>query len=162
MREAAKKEMVVSIPDFDTLNISNARDLDDEDDVDSPVKTKKKESSVSSDFKSAMSDLQLGEILNLFQGDIPLNNLVTVMSTNCIEYVDKALLRRGRTDLLIELGHLGYNEINAFYKYHYELTTDLPDGFKTIKIKACDMQAAFEDYPFDSQKYVNEIKRFIK
>ena len=56
----------------------------------------------------------------------------------------------------------GIDEVNEFYKHHYELTTDLPEMFKTIKIKACDMQAAFEDNAFSSEDFVNEIKKFIK
>lgn len=174
MREASKKEMVVSIPDFDTLNITNSRDIDESEEEDKNVssedissdntekKPKKEEPKNVLNFEKFMSSGSLGEVLNVFQGDIPLNNLVTVMSTNCISKVDKALLRRGRTDILIELGSLTYDEVTEFYKHHYELTTDLPEMFKTIKIKACDMQAAFEDNAFSSEDFVNEIKKFIK
>lgn len=147
MRNAAMKNMVVSVPDFDTLNLASTRD--DE------------ESANKDALLSEIQGANLNEILNLFQGDIPVNDLVVVMSTNCIDKIDPALLRRGRTDLLLEIGPLSYDEVNEFYKHHYESTEDLSSDFINIRIKACDLQGAFEDNPFDKEGFNKDISKHL-
>lgn len=150
LREAANKNITVSIPDFDTLNIANARQDDkdgDDDDVTTMIKNNK--------------DLDLNEALNLFQGDIPLNNSVVVMSTNYIDKIDPALLRRGRCDLLIELGPLSYTEANSFYKHHYDASDDLPEEYKDISIRACDLMGKFEDHAFDKKEFVSSLSEYV-
>lgn len=150
MREATVKEIVVSVPDFDTLDLANNRMPSSENENSGEALIK--------DLKKG----KLNEVLNLFQGDIPINGLVVVMSTNCIEKVDPALLRRGRTDLLLEIGALTYEEVNEFYKHHYEKDVDLPEVFKTISVKACDLQGSFEDNPFDENGFTQRLLDFVK
>lgn len=98
---------------------------------------------------SAFSSSKTAIALNLFQGDLPLNNSVVVMSTNCLDKIDDALLRPSRCDLVLYIGSLGYDEVNGFRKHHYGIEDDLPDEFKSIDIRACDLMEAFVDNAFD-------------
>lgn len=164
MRNAAKKNIVVSIPDFDVLNIASSRgDIEDDDTnivSDNIVNKNKIKNTPTQSFSTQPNTLS--EVLNTFQGDLPLNGSVTVMSTNCINSIDKALLRRGRCDLLLELGPLDYEPVNEFYKHHYNDTVDLDDSYKNVSIKACDIQGIFEDYPFNKDSFKEQLKNYIK
>lgn len=175
MRSATKRQMVVSVPDFDTMGFAKSRgdlEKDDEDTADlvdpngilKPTSGKPKMTEISGAL-SLMTDLgsaTLGRVLNLFQGDIPINNLVAVMSTNCIDNIDTALLRRGRCDLLLEIGLMKYSEINKFYQHHYKLDIDLPMEFFGCRIKACDVSGIFEDNAFSHEGFVDDLRQFIK
>ena len=164
MRNAAKKNIVVSIPDFDVLNIASSRgDIEDDDTniVSDNVANKNKTKNTPTQSFSTQPNT-LSEVLNTFQGDLPLNGSVTVMSTNCINSIDKALLRRGRCDLLLELGPLDYEPVNEFYKHHYNDAVDLGDSYKNVSIKACDIQGIFEDYPFNKDSFKEQLKNYIK
>lgn len=65
------------------------------------------------------SFLSLTGILNALDGAIPLDNIVVFMTTNHIEKIDAALLRKGRTDHIVELTALHDSEIKRYIKYSY-------------------------------------------
>lgn len=102
-------------------------------------------------------DVALAEALNLFQGDIPLNNSVVVMSTNCIEDIDAAMLRPSRCDLVLTIGELSYAQFNDFFQYYYETTMHLPDILKTRTFRACDLMEAFTENAFDKQGFLDNL-----
>lgn len=162
MRAATKKQIVVSVPDFDTLGLAKSRGkLEDNDEDDGDTPKPQSDNGLNTMLKDFDTNT-LGRVLNLFQGDIPVNNLVAVMSTNCIEKVDTALLRRGRCDLLLEIGNLHYSEVNQFYKHHYVMTQDLDeDIYGSIKIKACDVMGFYEDHPFDADRFLEKLKHYV-
>ncbi len=158
---AAKNNIAVSIPDFDAINLVNSRvNKTDKDEVseDGNDAVDKKHDSDTGLADSLVSDMRINslvEVLNTFQGDIPLNNSVVVLSTNCINTIDEAFLRPGRCDLIIELKNLTYKAVNGFYKHHYEVDMDLDmEIFKDVSIRACDLQSLFESNPFDKDKFI--------
>lgn len=98
----------------------------------------------------------LSEILNMLQGLNPIENIIMVLTTNHIEKVDPALLRKGRTDILLEVGRLGIKEVSAFYEHSYGI--DFPETIKSIKpIKACDMEALFKDNPQSPEQFILDL-----
>ena len=130
----------------------------DENSEDGNDVTNKKHDSDTGLADALVSDIRINnlvEVLNTFQGDIPLNNSVVVLSTNCINTIDEAFLRPGRCDLIIELKNLTYKAVNGFYKHHYEVDMDLDmEIFKDVSIRACDLQSLFESNPFDKDKFI--------
>lgn len=108
-------------------------------------------------FSRSLNDTALAEALNLFQGDIPLNNSVVVMSTNCIEDIDAAMLRPSRCDLVLTIGELSYEQFNEFFQYYYETVMHLPDILKTRTFRACDLMEAFTENAFDKQGFLDNL-----
>ena len=153
IRGSQGSNMVISIPDFDTLSLGKTRESKSDED-------EKSSSSKVSEFLSDINtfgDSSLHMLLNLFQGDIPLNNSVVVMSTNYIENIDSALLRKGRTDLLLEIKELTYEAVNSFYQHQYDCTEELGDEYSSVSIKACDLVALFQENAFDKESFKKSL-----
>lgn len=188
------RRLVVSVPDFDEMNIGGTRDMDKtiemvesraEDSAsataDIPAHWRKPQRMVQRNGKIStvpdddaempaipggglvklMEPVSLSEVLNLFEGDIPLNNSVVVMSTNHIERIDSALLRSSRCDLLLEIGRLGYDEVNDFFKHYYESTEDLGDVYKDIQVTAAFIMGAFKEHPHNRDAWLSELSTQI-
>lgn len=151
MRSAAANSIVVSIPDFDSLAIANARSSEKKSatDVDKHVAA----------IESVIGNSMLSEVLNLFEGDIPIHNLVCVMSTNHISKIDPALYRGSRCDLLIELPALTYAEINDFQKFYYNTDTDFPVAHRSVCLVASDVMGTFRDHRNDRARFIEDIVR---
>ena len=180
VREAASREMVVSIPDVDAIGVGKNRGLKHEKKkeepkpkdgsdfgkaglLEAPVAEPEKPSNQPGPTIIALFDDGLAEALNLFQGDIPLNGSVVVMSTNNISELDSAMLRPGRCDLLLHIGNLGYEQVNDFRKHYYDTVEDLPECFKAIDLRACDVMESFTENAFDVVKFTEELRdRFLK
>jgi chaperone BCS1 len=63
--------------------------------------------------------LDLSTILNTLDGIASIDNLMIFLTTNHIEKIDPALLRRGRTDIKIEVPYLTSDEIHQFVSRAY-------------------------------------------
>ena len=184
IRAATKMNCVVSIPDVDAIGIGSARagfetasenqpqlslkDKDGESSDDKPIESNVDDSgaddtSVLNLMRSLRDDGSLlAEALNLFQGDIPLNNSVVVMSTNSIESIDSALTRPSRCDLIAYVGLLKYDSMNLFTKYYYDTQEDLGDEFKEREIRACDLMDSFVCNAFDKAGYIESLDKYTK
>lgn len=106
--------------------------------------------------------LNISSVLNTLQGDVPLDDVVIVMTTNHIEKIDPAILRKGRVDLLIEVGALHFDEVKEFWEFYYETTEPLPESFKSIEIVAADLMGKFQENPFDKEGFLKALQPFIK
>ena len=106
--------------------------------------------------------LSISSILNTLQGDVPLSDVVIVMTTNHIEKIDPAILRKGRVDLLIEVGALHFDEVKEFWEFYYETTEPLPESFKSIEIVAADLMGKFQENPFDKEGFLKALQPFVK
>lgn len=65
------------------------------------------------------SGITLGDLLNLFDGLCELKDLVYVMTTNHIEYLDDALIRPGRITLKLEMTKMITEQIIEMLSYYY-------------------------------------------
>jgi hypothetical protein len=66
--------------------------------------------------EEVLDAFSLSVLLNLLQGTGTAQDMVFVMTTNRVEVLDEALVRRGRFDLRIELGRLDRYQVGAIYK----------------------------------------------
>lgn len=171
IRAASTLDIVVSIPEVDTQGLANNRGIPSKESEDKE-QDRDEETENSSDKNPLLSQtselvqmfkdsFSLTETLNLFQGDIPINNSVTVMSTNDINAIDPALLRPGRCDLVIEVKRMKYKQVNAFYKHYYETNENLSPAFKDIYIRACDVMESFMRNIDDEDGFKNTLSNFI-
>lgn len=106
-------------------------------DIDSSSAVKKRDKNKPrSDMMEGLG-LSLTGVLNTLDGAIPLDNMIVFMTTNCLDQIDDAVLRKGRTDYTVKLEKLGNEEIKQFVKYHYkqELTLDCKP------ISGCNLQS---------------------
>ena len=65
--------------------------------------------------------MTLSGILNALDGVSSLNNTIVVLTTNCIENIDKALLREGRVDCMIELPKIRGEVVKDHLESVYEI-----------------------------------------
>jgi SpoVK/Ycf46/Vps4 family AAA+-type ATPase len=64
------------------------------------------------------SDKLTNKFLNLIDGEVPLNRVFTVLTTNRIDILDPALIRSKRLKVLEILGHLRREDINEIVSYN--------------------------------------------
>lgn len=102
--------------------------------------------------------MSLDVLLNTLQGVHPLEDVVTVLTTNHIEMVDPAVIRKGRTDILLEVGALTGKQVSAYYEHSYGRRFPLAAS-QVNDIKACDMYALFRDNPLSSEGFIKQLKR---
>ena len=62
---------------------------------------------------------RLTEFLNVFRGILEVNGLVTILTTNHIEKLDKAILSPGRIDSLIEIKPMEFDQVEHFFQHFY-------------------------------------------
>lgn len=98
--------------------------------------------------------LNLATILNTLDGLIPLNDIIVIMSTNHIQKIDPALLRKGRSDLMIEVKPLNSVAVKQYTKMVYNQDIDF-NG----EIKGCDLQSIVLEHKTDFNSYVNALKQ---
>lgn len=146
IRSAATEGIVVSVPDVDSIGIARRR-----------VSNKNNAASLMDVISESTDEASLSKTLNLFQGDIPLNGSVVVMSTNCIDKIDEALLRPSRCDMVLHVGRMKYPQFNGFYKHHYCTEENLPGWLMDESIRACDVMEAFTDNPFDAKAFEQRL-----
>lgn len=84
------------------------------------------------------------EVLNFFDGVIPLDEIVTFITTNNIELIDPVLLRRGRVDLSCYIGKLSDREIRKYLCRVYDLPSIEYEGVFE-EISGCDLEAIFKE-----------------
>lgn len=84
------------------------------------------------------------EVLNFFDGVVPLDDIVTFITTNDIELIDPVLLRRGRVDLSCYIGKLSDREIRKYLCRVYELPSVEYEG-EFEEISGCDLEAVFKE-----------------
>jgi len=127
----AGKDAVVSIEDIDCFSSTNKRNAVQRS-VDESKDTKSEEDTVLEGRSSGFSFLTLSGILNAIDGSTSACGRILVMTTNNIDALDPAILRKGRTDLKIVLGPLNKETFIYGMKRFYP-NYDMPKGEFTIK-----------------------------
>lgn len=99
--------------------------------------------------------LSLTGVLNALDGIVPLDNNVVFLTTNHLDAIDAAVLRKGRTDLIVEIGPLGPAEVTAYVKHVYGRTPD--QTFPPIP--GCDIQALVLEHKTDYEGFIRGLAR---
>eukprot|EP00734_Pompholyxophrys_sp_LG126_P000006 Pompholyxophrys_sp_v1_NODE_1_length_32789_cov_6.460653.p6 type:complete len:470 gc:universal NODE_1_length_32789_cov_6.460653:16645-15236(-) len=105
-------------------------DFDRDDDSD---KSRSPEFSIDRKREHGISD---ADLLQLFDGIIELNDIITIITTNNVEKLDKALIRPGRIDLNLYIGNLTVENGLQMTKRIFK-AEKIPDQIKTILETKC-------------------------
>lgn len=97
------------------------------------------ESAVESAFGTTLSG-----VLNVLDGIKTPDGIIIFMTTNCLDKIDSAILRKGRTDHTVELVSLDSESIKDYTFKLYGKTFDVPEN---INIKGCDLQSLMFEFP---------------
>lgn len=160
-----ENEAVVSIQDFDSYSGFNKRELVEEVKIETSKEASEETIQIKGNnipvVKASDSGIKLSTILNTLQGDIPLDDCVVVLTTNCIEKIDTAVYRAGRAELVLEIGALGIKEVQAFYEHYYETQELLPSSFDSIVIKGADLMSCFIDNSDSQEDFKKALSEFV-
>lgn len=102
------------------------------------------------------SMLSMSTILNALDGIVDLNGNVVFMTTNHIDKIDKALLRKGRVDFKYYVGLFTDTEVRMYIQMVFPELTDLPEE-EFEDILGCDISAIFKENRDDSDKFLSLI-----
>ncbi len=102
------------------------------------------------------SKITLGQILEVLDGIIECNDRIIVFTTNHVEKIDKALIRPGRIDLIVDFKKLRKQDIQDLFRLWFH--RDIPErDFKAIK-DYCVTQADFGKLCFE---HMNQPMKII-
>lgn len=138
----------ILIEDFDSSKAVKARNTPIKDEILDVVGTTppapKRPKSDTVSFAEEFSDysmLSLTGVLNALDGIVSLDNTIIFMTTNHIDKIDEAILRKGRCDLDVEIGQLNNDSIKEYINYTYGNDKDL-SGYHFKPITGCNLQDA--------------------
>lgn len=97
-------------------------------------------------------------LLNALDGLIPLNDRIIIMTTNLIENVDSALVRKGRIDGTYYFGLLGDTEIKKYIKVMFP-DYNLNSEISFADITGCDLQDLYMQNKYDFYNFVSSIPK---
>lgn len=127
-------------------------------DFDSSKSVRDREAVKKSDDNSIdLETLTMSGILNALDGVNGLDDVIIFMTTNHIDKIDPAILRKGRTDHVIEIGDIPAEEVLKYSKYLY------PDYQFTIDFKpivGCHLHGALTyalDKPELYEQYLKDV-----
>ena len=164
---SVKPRSFVLVEDFDTNNTVKARHYRvhasggncDETVADAPeaLSSAPEETTLSS-IISGFDRLTLSGLLNTLDGIVALDDIVLFMTTNHLEDIDPALIRKGRVDYLVELPALTDIEIKEYISLMFP-EINLDPSVAYVDIPGCDLQAIFLEYKEDGEGFINAIPR---
>lgn len=101
-------------------------------------------------------------ILNILDGMARKSGLVTFLTTNYKEHLDKALIRPSRVDLILKFGKAEKNEINEMFNNFFPNRKSEFEKFykkiECIELKTCILQQFFMECKFNNRDLF-DIKR---
>lgn len=136
---AVPKNSILLIEDFDSCNaVHNREDDSNESDM----------------FNN--EPLTLSKILNVLDGVVSLDGTIVFLTTNHLEKIDAAMVRKGRVDYIHEIPYLGSTEVKAYIKMMYP-DVKVPE-VQYKEIAGCDIQALFMECKEDSARFLNNLE----
>lgn len=73
--------------------------------------------------------LDIGSILNIFDGIVELSNIMIIITTNEIENLNDALIRPGRMDLKLEFKKASCDIIKQMIKHYFDIDMNIDNKF---------------------------------
>lgn len=107
------------------------------------------------------SYLTLSGILNTLDGICDLHGVLVFMTTNCIDSIDPAILRKGRTDNIYTLEWFTDKEIREYAKVVFP-GIELSDTVIFKDIPGCDAYAAFKEHRKDPEAFLAALPQARK
>lgn len=107
------------------------------------------------DREESHSPMSLGEVLNVLDGIVGLNDIVLFMTTNCLNNIDPALLRKGRIDHTHYVGPLNDSGVKEY------VLNAFPDAdvsnLNFSDMLGCDLSGLLLEYKQDKDKFIGSI-----
>lgn len=130
-----KENSVILMEDIDcTLDVNRETDKKD------------KNNSILDEYEAMGNKSLLGNVLNILDGVASPENVIFIATTNCIEKLDSALIRKGRFNLQLHVGELEYNDAyNMCKSFDIEKPDDLLAGL-TMPINPSILQEKILEY----------------
>jgi chaperone BCS1 len=116
------------------------------------------------------SSFTFSNLLNILDGVLFKHGLIVFITTNHPEKLDPALLRQGRTDLIVELNYPSKTEIEKLFRdmlgaKHYATAEATSDAFKAfyaaIKEKQLPMSAIVNFLFRHRDKHMDNLKELL-
>ena len=111
-----------------------------------------------SDNKDQLMGITVTELLNTLDGLVELNNVITFITTNHIDKLDPALLRKGRVDHIFEIKKLEDPEIREYIKLMFP-SVIIPENLIFSDISGCDLQSIFFDHHETAEAFIYAIPK---
>lgn len=108
---SAPEKTIIIMEDFDSCKETSRREMVQGDE---PGECKPAAIEIES-----MKMITLSGILNVLDGVVPLDNRIVIMTTNCFNNIDSAILRDGRTDSIIELPAISPEAVRMHFENIY-------------------------------------------
>jgi hypothetical protein len=96
---------------------------------------------MSSAWKAKKDELNLSGLLNVLDGVVDTPGRMLVMTSNHPEMLDPALVRPGRIDKKVLLGHLCYEDLVRMMEHYFQVPSTLDEN------QLCRLKAVMEDSP---------------
>lgn len=104
------------------------------------------------------SMLTLSGILNTLDGVISLDEKLVFMTTNHLDLMDPALIRKGRVDHIYEVKPLEHDEVTQYVELMFpDTVVSINDHFAPIL--GCDLQALYFEYPESVEDFIEAIPK---
>jgi hypothetical protein len=118
------------------------------------------------------SKVTLSGLLNVFDGVIPLENVIIICTTNHMENIDPALYRPGRCDIMLNYANLNLKNFNFILQFYFpdetvsdgsEIATLLETGkicsalWKTIVSSSVSAESAKKKFILDANVAINKL-----
>lgn len=119
---------------------------------------------------SNKSRVSFSALLNVLDGVTNIKGLITIITTNYVKELDKALLRPGRIDMMIEFTIINREQIEGFLAF-YKITLDQKTVSELVKLsQKCELTPAIfseflfrnRDISLDSSNYLEIFKKYLE
>lgn len=147
--QTVPKNCIVVIEDFDSCEATKEREPE------KPIIDR-------NNLKNTMASapLSTSAILNALDGIIRLHGVVIFMTTNHLDQIDPAVLRKGRVDHIYEVEPLQDEEIKEYFTMVYGKHFPEPTEKVFGEIKGCDIQALFMEHPNDHKAFFEKLPKY--
>lgn len=99
--------------------------------------------------------LTLSGILNALDGIVTLHGSLIFLTTNTLDAIDPAMLRKGRVDYIYEIPPLTHTEVLDYIQLMFPNTPEPTEHFADIL--GCDLQAIYFEHHNDVTDFINAI-----
>lgn len=106
--------------------------------------------------EESKSLLTLSGILNALDGIVALDDKIIFMTTNVLQSIDRALIRKGRVDNLIEFKALKDKEVREYIELMFP-GTEVNKDIVFEDIVGCDLQDLYMQHPDQPLVFINSI-----
>lgn len=133
------------VPESDKLEISTGESIkEDKNDI---------------SFNEMFNTLSLTTILNTLDGIVSLEDVIIFMTTNHLEMIDSAVLRKGRVDHIVNIPKLTDIEIKEYIKLVFPDSNFNQEEYRFARIAGCELQDLFLNNKKSSADFILSIPR---